>query len=61
MEVLATVNDSERFEREAEITREMRKRFDLLNVLDGTKHTKESVARILAGKMRAKELRASSP
>jgi hypothetical protein len=58
VEVIAQVPEAERFEAEREITREFRKHCDLFNVLDGTKHTKESIARILAGKARARANRA---
>ncbi len=51
--VLATVDDSKRFEAEAEMTRRYRKHHRLVNVLDGRKHTRESLARIAAGKARS--------
>jgi predicted GIY-YIG superfamily endonuclease len=57
VEVIAEVPEAERFDAEREITREFRKDHDLLNVLDGRKHTRESIARMLAGKARAKTSR----
>lgn len=60
VEVIAEVPEAERFDAEREITREFRKDHDLLNVLDGKKHTKESIARMLAGKARAKASRGES-
>jgi hypothetical protein len=42
VKVLAEVDDSERFAMETEITRQLRQRYKLLNVLDGTRHTEES-------------------
>lgn len=55
---LASCPDDERFELEANITRRFREKYELLNVLDGTKHTPESIKRILAGKQHAKASRA---
>jgi hypothetical protein len=57
---LATCPDDERFQLETEITRRLRQKHDLLNVLDGTRHTPESIKRMLAGKARAKASRAGS-
>lgn len=53
-QVIAEVAEDERFDKEAEFTEELRKLYDLYNVKNGTRHTPESVKRILAGKARAK-------
>ena len=52
--MLAVVEESERFDIEAELTRQLRAKYKLLNVLDGRKHTPESRKRIRQGMARAK-------
>ena len=48
--ILAVVDNAERFEIEAELTRRYRQHHKIFNVLDGQRHTPESVRRIQAGK-----------
>jgi hypothetical protein len=52
---IAVVPDDEQFEAEARITREYRKQYDLFNVLDGTRHTPESIRRIKAGRQKRRD------
>jgi len=51
------VDEAERFAAEAAITRELRQAHDLLNVLDGQRHTSESRRRIREGRQRARAAR----
>lgn len=53
--ILAEVPDEERFEAEAEITRQYRKHHRIVNVKDGTRHTAESLRRIRLGKQKASQ------
>jgi len=57
VKVLAEVDDSERYATEAEVTRQLRQQFTLLNILDGQRHTDESRRRIRQGMARAKAAR----
>ncbi|HEY1627612.1 MAG TPA: hypothetical protein VGG16_27870 [Streptosporangiaceae bacterium] len=54
------VPDGERYEVERDLTRQLRQGADLLNIKDGTRHTPESIARIRAGRERARAKRAAA-
>jgi hypothetical protein len=52
--VLAEVSEDQRFDVEAELTRQLRQQYKLLNIMDGRRHTEESRKRIRQGMARAK-------
>jgi hypothetical protein len=54
--ILAEVPDEMRFQAEADFTRRYRRHHRLVNILDGRKHTAESIRRIRAGQQKSKTL-----
>ena len=60
-QALATVPDDQRYAAERDITRRLRKKYKLLNILDGRAHSEESRRRMREGHARAKASRGTIP